>query len=1339
MRELPSGLVTFLFTDIEGSTRLLHELGDDYADVLADHRRLLRDAFTSHGGVEVDTQGDSFFVAFADAPPAVAAAADAQIALACHAWPYGAAVRVRMGLHTGEPLVAEDHYVGVDVHRGARIAAAAHGGQALVSERTRELVAGNGWPGTFHDVGEHRLKDLPEPERLYQLVLDGLPRSFPPPRVHEDALESAGLPDYSLPPADVPCPYKGLASFEADDANDFFGREQLVEDLVGRLQEGPFLAVVGASGSGKSSLVRAGVVPELLRLGPALSAAVFSPGEHPLAELAAAADRLIVVDQLEEVFTLCRDEDERRAFVDALLDAAGRGTLVIVVVRADFYGHCAAYPRLAKALEDRQALVGPMSEEDLRRAIERPAEHAGLLLEPGLVEGILRDVVGQPGALPLLSHSLLETWKRRSGRMLTLIGYLQAGGVQGAIAKTAETVYHDALSSDQQALARNIFLRLTEVGDGTEDTRRRVAIAELPPRPQLAEDVDEVLRTLAEARLVTIGEGTVEVAHEALIRHWPTLRRWLDEDREGRLIHRRLTEAGQEWNATVRDPALLYRGTRLAGASEWAGAHDSELNELEREFLQASRDAELHELETTRKRNRRLRILLAGAGVALAVAIAAGILAFDQRNAARDTALTADAQRLGAESLTEDRVDRALLLARAGVALEETPRTQSNLLSSLLRTPHAAIGFLGGTVDSENFTSAISPDGHVLAIGDAAGGVTTFDTSRRQRLGQYRIGGAIGAGLVQSVAFSPDGETLAVTGWGGEEAGDVLDLLDSRTLERRRRVTLPPFPEPVDFWISTPSFVSDGRDVLVLQGAPDGSARSVLLRVDARTGDIEGARLRVGGGALDLLPTRDRRRVFVPSPVDDSTLEVEAASLRVVRRHRVGGFTGALSPDGGALALGSRDGRIRLLDVRSGDVRRFGGGHEAGVLDMAFTPDGRTLVSSDSDGGVIAWSVARGKVSEELPAHRGQVWALAVSPDGRTLYSSGNDGRTILWDLAGDRRLVRSFSLREEFEEIETPRGIAVSPDGETLAVTERGGTVDLFDTTTLQRRRSFNAMRGFAAAADFSPDGRLLAVGGEGGHVTLWDARTLRPVGALRGLSRDIQAVAFSPDGKSLAAAEVLGERPRLYIWSVRRRAVTARAQTLAVASLAFSPDGSTIALSALDGGTEIRDVRGGRLVKRVPTEGLSRSVAFSPDGKMLAVGQFDGDGQLYSTETWAPLGRRLEAHTQRITNVEFSSDGRTLATSSAEGTVQLWDVETQEPIGSSLAVEPDTFTSMALSPDGRLLFAVSTGSRGVRLQADPQAWRRHACVVAGRELSEREWKDAVPDRRYRAVCART
>jgi WD40 repeat protein/class 3 adenylate cyclase len=1329
---LPTGTVTFLFTDIEGSTRLLHEFGDAYARVLADHRGLLREAFARHHGVEVDTQGDSFFVAFHEADEAAAAAAEAQTALARHAWPDGAAVRVRMGLHTGEPLVGEDHYVGIDVHRGARIAAAAHGGQVLVSERTRVLIATD----SLRDVGVHALKDLPEPERLYQLVVDGLPSNFPPPRVKAEALAAAGLPDYSRAPADVPCPYKGLASFDAADADLFFGREDLVGQLVGRLDQASFLAVVGASGSGKSSLVRAGVVAELESRDETLGVAVLTPGEHPLTELARAAGAgLVVIDQFEEVFTLCRDEEERRTFIDALLDSAERATRVVLVLRADFYGHCTAYPRLARALEDRQSLVGPMSEEELRRAIERPAEHAGLVLEPGLVEGILRDVLGEPGALPLLSHSLLETWKRRSGHMLTLIGYLQAGGVQGAIAQSAENVYRTSLTAHQQALARNIFLRLTEVGDGTEDTRRRVPIGELALRPELSEDVADVLGKLAEARLVTLGEGTVEVAHEALIRHWPTLRTWLDEDREGRLVHRRLTETAQEWYDAGRDPALLYRGTRLAGASDWALAHDSELNELEREFVHRSRDRELHEIETTRKRNRRLRVLLAAAAGALVLAIGAGVLALNQRNTARATALTADAQRIGAEALTEESIDRSLLFARAGVELEDTARTRSNLLSALLRSPPAAIGLVRGTADAENYTVAVAPDGHTLAVGDAAGTVTTFDTSTRRKLAHHRVGRAIGAGLVQTVAFAPDGRTLAVAGLLLADGRGILDLLDATTLERIRRVVLPPFPEPVELAVATPQFVSGG-DLLVLQGAPDGRARSVLLRIDGSTGVIERASRRVGRGAFDLLTTRDGRRVFVPSPADDTTFEIHADSLRVLRRHAAGGSVGALSPDGAALAIGSPDGQVRLLDLASGNTRPFARGHDAGVLDLQFAPDGLRLASSDFDGRVLIWNVARGTTSEVLPAHRGPVWALTVSPDGRTLYSSGDDGRTILWDLNGERRLVRSFVVEEEFADIATPRGIAVSPDGELLAVTHRDGAVEILDTATLEPRRRLSSMRKLAAAAAFSPDGRLLAVAGEAGKVTLWNARTLVPIGELTGLAATIQAVSFSPDSRFLAAAEVDANPSRLQVWNVRRRNVTAQARVGAATSLGFSPDGRLIALAALDGGTEIRDARTGTLVKRLSTEGLSRSVAFSPNGRLLAVGQFNGDGRLYSTQTWSTVGRVLEAHAQRITNVEFSRDARTLATSSADGSVLLWDVETQEPIGSPLAVELGTFVAAVLSPDSSYLYAVSTGRRGIRLAVAPEVWKRHACLVAGRDLSSQEWRDALPGRGYRAVC---
>ena len=264
MSNLPGGTVTFLFTDIEGSTRLLHQLGDHYAHVLTEHRRILRSAFSDHGGREVDTQGDSFFVAFIAPDDAAAAAAESQTELAAQRWPDGVEVRVRMGIHTGEPLLVDQHYVGIDVHRAARIAAAAHGGQVLVSSRTAALLDGR----PLRELGAHRLKDLPEPEPLLQLLVAGLPANFPPPRAYEDAPASAGLPDYSAPPANVPCPYKGLESFDAEDTAHFFGREQLVGDLAERLETAAFLAVVGGSGSGKSSLVRAGLVPELERRTP---------------------------------------------------------------------------------------------------------------------------------------------------------------------------------------------------------------------------------------------------------------------------------------------------------------------------------------------------------------------------------------------------------------------------------------------------------------------------------------------------------------------------------------------------------------------------------------------------------------------------------------------------------------------------------------------------------------------------------------------------------------------------------------------------------------------------------------------------------------------------------------------------------------------------------------------------------------------------------------------------------------------------------------------------------------------------------------------------------------
>ena len=409
----------------------------------------------------------------------------------------------------------------------------------------------------------------------------------------------------------VVCPFKGLASFDVDDNGFFFGRERLVAEMVARLVGAPLLGIVGPSGSGKSSALRAGLLPGLaegvLPGSERWRLVLLRPGEHPASALDAAvaaagpdARLVVAVDQFEEIFTACGDEDERVAFVDALLACARdprRRALVLIAVRADFYGRCASYPELWRLLGANQVTVGPMRRDELRRAIELPARRAGLAVEPDLTDALISDVEGEPGALPLMSTALLELWQRRDGRRLRLAAYEQAGGVDGAVARLAERTY-ERLDPAQREIARRILLRLAGEGEGDAVVRRRVGFDELP-----GQGVPEVLDALADDRLVTVSEGTVEVAHEALLREWPRLRGWLEEDAHGRRLHQQLAIAAREWDAGGRDPGELYRGARLAGALEWAGAHEAALNTAERAFLEQSRGA-------SERSQRRLRAVL---------------------------------------------------------------------------------------------------------------------------------------------------------------------------------------------------------------------------------------------------------------------------------------------------------------------------------------------------------------------------------------------------------------------------------------------------------------------------------------------------------------------------------------------------------------------------------------------------------------------------------------------------------------------------------------------------------------------------------------------------------
>jgi WD40 repeat protein/DNA-binding SARP family transcriptional activator len=1125
-------------------------------------------------------------------------------------------------------------------------------------------------------------------------------------------LQGIGEPTSAAPGA---CPYKGLDSFDVEDSAEFFGRERLVAEMVARLPGARLLGIVGPSGSGKSSVMRAGLLAAIsagvLPGSERWARAVIRPGEHPLRALPEppTGRALLAVDQFEELFTACRDERERAAFVDALVLRTQRGTIVVIAVRADYYGACARYPNLSRLLGANHVLVGPMQRHELRRAVELPARQAGVLVEPGLADALVTDVENEPGALPMLSTALFELWDAG----LTLDAYERTGGVRGAVARLAETAYR-RLGDDGRTEARRILLRLS--GEG--DVRTRVPLEELGD--------GAVLSALARDRLVTIGEGEAEVAHEALLREWPRLRSWLEQDAEARRLHRHLTHAARDWNG---DPSELYRGTRLAAALEWADAHTAELSERERDFLAAGRAAAEHAAQRQRRSNRRLRASLAGVAALLALAVVAAAVAVSQRAHAREAAVVADAQRLGAEALVEDRLDRALLLASAGVDLHSSVATQSRLLSVLLRNP-AVLGELTGD-GWPLFAIAVSPDGRRVAISDERGGVIVYDAATRRRIGAtYHVPqDAVAPELV----FSPDGRTLALTAYDESHKRTVVDLLDAGTARRTRRFELPAFPDPTAYVLALVAF--HGHELIAEQSPvewPDGGA-PVLWRLDPATGR-EQRGPRVGHhAAWSLISAPDA--IFVTSARDRRTYELSPNTLRVRRSYPDGDRWGAVS--GHELALASRDGAVRLYDLRTGRVRRLAGRHATGQdMRLVFTPDGRTLATSDASGEIIVWQ--DGRLRERLLAHTDGVPALAVSPDGRTLYSAGRDAKLLLWDLAGDRRLDRRFAAGPPLGYSDpSPKGVAFS--GRTLAVTQADGTVDLKDAGTLVTQRRLRALRGAGLAVAFSSDGKLLAVTGDGAGVTLWDARSLRQVRVLRAPvgGSFSQSVVFSPNGRLLASGEFRGRTGLVRIWDVRTGRPLPWRFAIATASVAFSPDGRLVAAAGSDGDSEVRDVRTGRLVARPRLGDFGRSVAFSPDGKLLAVGLYGGTAVLLRTRDWTRVGPPLQGHRARLTGLAFSPDGQRLATAGADGTVRLWDVASHLPIGTALTVRRDAYVQIAFDRDGTHLFAIPDHGRGVRWEVSAAAWKRQACLIAGRQMTQAEWRNAAPAQPFSHACA--
>ncbi|AZQ35682.1 hypothetical protein EJ357_21080 [Streptomyces cyaneochromogenes] len=1152
--------------------------------------------------------------------------------------------------------------------------------------------------------------------------------------VEESAGDGSRGDDGTLPP------YRGLARFEPGDSALFFGREQLTADLVDLLSRRRFAAVFGPSGSGKSSLLRAGLVPVLRQaqepdLRPA-AIRILTPGERPARTHAplltpavpgdgsAGADTFVIVDQFEEVFTLCRDATERARFIDLLLAARQPESRlrVLLAVRGDFYGRCAEHRALADTLRDANLLAGAMSPAELRDAVVKPATAAGLTVERSLTTRLVKEVADEPGGLPLLSHALLETWRRRRGKTLTIAGYEAAGCLDGAIAKTAEQIY-GRFTEDQAAAARRVLLRLIAPGDGTPDTRRSVERSELSGTER--DDTAQVLEALAEARLLTLDGDTVELAHETLITVWPRLCGWIEEDRERLRVHRNLTDAAHAWQELGREDGALVRGSRLAAAQEhFGGAPREDLTDLEHAFLEASRDHE-------QKGRRRYRLVLAAVTTALCLALVAAGVAVGQWQSAVTAQHLAQSRQLAAQSsaLLDSEPDLASLLAVHAYRTSPTREATAALYAAAALPLRKRL--TGGTEPVDAIT--LSPDGRTLAAHSGDGTVRIWD------LPGGRVRRALFTGhntSSEAAAFSPDGRTLAVATSGG--TGAVVGLWDPVTGRKLRTLTAP------DGSVRGMDFSPDGRAVAVSSPAAvrvwDVATGRKRHSFTSRTDDPEAVAFGPDGRAVAAISGNGVVRVW-----DMATGRTRTVHDRQIERGL--GF----SPDGRTYAVGHTDGSVQLREVATGLVRRTIRDGRMKANQVAFAPDGRTLAIPGPGDTVRLWDTASGTARATVTAgHQGRgLMAMALGADGRTLVTSSYSEPTIrVHRLSADQPLITLRGLAGTSVD-----DMTFSADGRMVATVHQGppgrGSVQVWDVRTGDRKATLAldtdlALRGKQlpssvwrlGAAGFSPTGRALAARARkaGAVIEVRDVATgglyqVRALGAIRAV--------FSPDGTRLAVA---GGKGWVRIWRLSTGALhtvrTGHGQS--VRTLAFTPDGRTLAVVNVEdsGGDQVTllDAATGRTQRTIkPSSRSPLTLAFSPDGHTLATASA-GSGLV---ETWDARTGRLQdsfSTSGEVESLAFSSDGRTLATSSARG-VQLWDLATSQPRRTLPTPLPGV---VAFSPDGRTL-AISTGS-SVELWnvdlPDPARAIRTICEAIDAALTPQEQSRYLHDQSARTGC---
>ncbi len=1155
-------------------------------------------------------------------------------------------------------------------------------------------------------------------------------------------------------PVDVFNPYKGLRPFKEADAQDFYGREALVYQLRQRMVEqadhNRFLAVVGPSGSGKSSVVRAGLLPSL-RQGdaprlPPLFIASMAPGTNPMrrlegavltvasrasetlmnalaedtfdlhealeASLAEGSEMLLVVDQFEEAFTLTGDETMRSHFLQTLHDALTHPNSrlrLIVTLRADFLDRPLSYSGWGELFRHRTELVPPMRDDELRAAIEKPAERAGLILDDALVDLLIADVRDQAGALPLLQYTLSELYERRDHLELTSTAYRDLGGVAGALAKRADEIYAD-LPEAQQAVAARIFPRMVRLGEGTEDTRRRVLLADLFASEADVGPVRETVDAFADFRLLTTGSDpqtrrpTVDIAHEALIRRWDRLRNWLDANRDALRAQSRLSAATQQWLANDMDSSFLATGARLAAFKDLLDNEMISLNTSEQAYVQSSINKENEEEFARLRRFRRVLglaiVALVAAGLAVLFAVQADSarnIAVEERDRADEAAALARAGELAASAVlrAEENPDLALLLGVEALLVRDSYESRNGLLSVLQSNPRLA-GYFHGHRDFPRAV-ALSPDGTRLVTGGLDRTVILWDALTRDAITVLEDH----TGAVRGVAFSPDGTLFATNG--------------------------------------------EGRQV-VIASAEEGTVQHIV--------EWEGG----VGWALafhpdgDLLAASDTEGVV--RLIDPQTGEV----TEELAAHEAPIYGLAFSPNGDLLATASQDQTARLWDTATWEAVQTLDDHSNWVNSVAFSPDGTQLATGSNDTVMKLWDVPSGELLANFRGHNGPVERVTFSENGRTLLTGSADATFLLWDVEGRQSLggLRSIA-NTPVRDFAWDGNVLYFVGGSNALVEMRLTPEDRLGTVVGQQAEGINVVA-------FDPAGTQIASAGGASDdfaIALWDVASDESAtlplhtGTVTGLAFNAgRLVSVSVDqrvgvweGGELVGSLTLGEsifslaldgdtaalglnNGAIQLWSLAgaenewESIATLGGHSQRVSALAYSSDGTRLVSGDAGGALVIWDAETGEMLHSIAeahADGVE-ALAFHPAGALFATGSRDSTIRLWDVADGQAWGEALGEHSARVSALAFSPDGRLLASGSYDERVLLWDMSARRTLGQPFDLHENFVSDLAFSPDGTRLASGDLDGTLIVWRTGLAEWQAMACALANRDFTPTE-----------------